>query len=1041
MLDWIVATSLRYRLAVIVCAAVMLVVGVFIAMRSPLDVFPEFAPPMVEIQTEAEGMSSEAVESLVTIPIESAVNGVPRMAAMRSKSVQGLSSVQLIFDQGVDVLRARQMVTERVAVVAPTLPERGRNPRVLPPLSSTSRILKVGLTSDKLTPTELSIIAEWTLEPRLRAVPGVANISIYGLKRRQYQVQVRPEVLREHGLSLAEIKLAARQAVTHGSAGYLDTPNQRLAFQYTSPVDTATDLRRAVVAHRNGQSILLGQVATLTTGNPPPIGEGVIGKGDYDKVGPLLVIEKYPDANTLEVTRKLEEVLETMRPGLPDVEMATRIFRPATFIEQALVNLRSAMILGCILVALILIAFLFEWRTAVISLTAIPLSLVAAVVLLRWLGGSINTMVLAGLAIAIGEVVDDAIIDVENIIRRLKLEAVSPQPRSSFRVVLEASLEVRSAVVYASLIVAFVCLPIFFMGGVAGAFFQPLALAYILAILSSLIVALTVTPAMSLWLLPKVAAKHAEPALVRIIKSAYVPVLAAVQRSPRMVFGATLASALGAALLYPRLKEEYLPQFQETDFLMHWIAKPGTGLDFMEKDIIAVSKELRTETRVKELGAHIARAEIGEEVVGTNFAEIWVSVDDASNYKEMRKQIEAVTDRHAGIEHDLLTYLQERIKEVLSGAGAAVVLRTYGPDSAKLREQAERIRQAIDGPGGKDRVPGVVDLRVESQVLVPQLELKLDPDKLASHGLTPTGVLDTLTTLVNGAKVGEVHRDQKSFDVVVVGHPELRASIRDLGQLEIDLPAASGTVRLNELGEVRRVNAPNVIRHDKASRCIDVLCNVSGGDLGGVVSAIQARLATVPMEGYRTEILGEYQARRDNQRNLYLLSALSILGIAMLLYIDFRSMRLMLLTLFTLPFALIGGVYAAWLFGGILSLGSLVGFVTVLGIAARNGIMLVSHYRHLQLEEGVPFGPELILRGARERVAPILMTALAAGLGLLPLAIGGNQPGYEIEYPMAIVILGGLMSSTLLNLLVVPLVYARFGYVAKEEGEEEPGTK
>ena len=1031
MLDWIVATSLRYRLAVIVGAAVLLWAGVVIAMRSPLDVFPEFAPPMVDIQTEAEGMSSETVESLVTIPIESAVNGVPNMAVMRSKSVQGLSSVQLIFDQGVDVLRARQMVTERVAVVAPTLPERGRNPRVLPPLSSTSRILKVGLTSEKLTPTELSIIAEWTLEPRLRAVPGVANISIYGLKRLQYQVQVRPEVLRDHGLSLAEIKVAAKQAVTHGSAGYLDTPNQRLAFQYKSPVDTATDLRRAVVAHRNGQSIQLGQVATLTTGNAPPIGEGVVN----DKVGPLLVIEKYPDANTLDVTRKLEAVLDSMRPGLPDVEMATHIFRPATFIEKALDNLRTAMIFGCILVALILVAFLFEWRTAVISLTAIPLSLVSAVVLLRWLGGTINTMVLAGLAIAIGEVVDDAIIDVENIIRRLKLEALSPQPRSAFRVVLAASLEVRSAVVYASLIVAFVCLPIFFMGGVAGAFFQPLALAYILAILSSLLVALTVTPAMSLWLLPKVAAKHAEPILVRIIKAAYVPILAAVQRSPRIVFGATLASALGAALLYPRLKEEYLPQFQETDFLMHWIAKPGTGLDFMTKDIIAVSKELRTETRVKELGAHIARAEIGEEIVGTNFAEIWVSVDDAHDYKAMRKQIEKVTDRHAGIEHDLLTYLQERIKEVLSGAGAAVVLRTYGPDSAQLRAQAERIRQAIDDPDGKGRVPGVVDLRVESQVLVPQLELKLDPDKLASHGLTPTGVLDTLTTLVNGAKVGEVHRDQKAFDVVVVGHPDLRASIHDLGQLEIDLPASSGTVRLNDLGEVRRVNAPNVIRHDKASRCIDVLCNVSGGDLGSVVRDIQERLATVPLEGYHTEILGEYQARRENQSRLYLLSALSILGIAMLLYIDFRSVRLMLLTLCTLPFALIGGVYAAWLFGGILSLGSLVGFVTVLGIAARNGIMLVSHYRHLQLVEGMPFGPELILRGARERVAPILMTALAAGLGLLPLAISGNQPGYEIEYPMAIVILGGLMSSTLLNLLVVPLVYARFGYEAAPEGE------
>jgi CzcA family heavy metal efflux pump len=1051
MLRALLRTVLENRLAVVVIAGVFFVAGTLHALRSPLDVFPEFAPPMVEVQVEAPGLSSEAVEQLITLPLESALNGVPRMKEIRSKSVQGLSSILLIFDRGSDVFQARQIASERVAVEAVRLPKQAETPRVMPILSSTSRVLKIGLTPKKgpdgkplCTQTDVSMWMKWNIEPRLMAVPGVANVSTYGLLDKQYQILVRPDELRAQGITLDQVKTAVRQAVVYGSAGFFDSPNQRLAVQYATSIVKPEDLGRVVIGQRTGADgvpapVLLSQVAILQTGNPPSVGDGVVN----DEPGLLVVVEKYPWANTLEVTRAVEKALEDIKPGLPKVEMTTKIFRPASFIELALANLRVAILFGCGLVAAIVIAFLFEWRTAVVSLTAIPLSIVSALVVLSWLGGTLNTMVLAGLAIAVGEVVDDAIIDVENIVRRLRLNREAGSPRSAFQVVLDASLEVRSAVVFATFIVGFVCLPIFFLGGVAGSFFRPLALAYLLSVSASLVVALTVTPALSLLLLQGGAGtRHGSP-LAWLARWIYRRTIPFAIRFSFLPLGLLLVLTAGAVFLYPRLKDEYLPRFQETDFLMHWVAKPGTNIVPVREDIITVSKEMRKESPVKEFGSHIARAAAhGEEVVGPNFAELWVSLGEApGDYQQARRQIEAVMARHPGFEYDLLTYLQERIKEVLSGTGAAVVLRIYGPDLAVLREKAQAVRQAIEGSDGRGRVPGVVDLRVEAQVLVPQLKLEFDLDRLAAYGLTPAGVADAVTTLLNGTKVGEVHHDQQSFDLVLWGHPDIRRQESDLRDLEIDLPAGAkpgqpATIRLGEVARLERVQAPNTIRHDRASRCIDVSCNLQGSDLTGVVRGIQERLKGLEQEGYRIEVLGEYQAREENQRQLLGVSLLALAGIAIILHLDFKSLRLTFLVLFTLPFALIGGVFGAWLAGGVLSLGSLVGFITVLGIAARNGIMLVSHYQHLQAEEGVPFGRELIVRGAEERVAPILMTALAAGLGLLPLALSGSKPGYEVEYPMAVVILGGLFTSTLLNLLVLPVLYQYMGRGAVPEHQE-----
>jgi CzcA family heavy metal efflux pump len=1041
MLRALVDLALRQRVVVVIAAAALIVVGVFLALRSPLDVFPEFAPPMVEVQADGPGMSSESVESLITIPLESALSGLPHMTTLRSKSVQGLSQIQMFFARDANIFEVRQAVSERVGVAAATLPVQVKTPRVLPPLSSTSRVLHVGLTpkrdkngkilmkdrdgntlSEKDAQTEISVLMQFVIRPALLKVNGVANVSTYGEHPKLYRVLVRPEDMRAHNVTLDQVKQALGKSIIYTSGGFLDSV-QRLPIEFHTRVDRPSDLLDYEIVHRKGVPIYLRQIADVDTGNPARIGDGVIN----DEPGLFVVVEKFPWGNTLAVTHGVEKALKILEPGLENVVITTNIFRPATFIEQALGNLRFAMILGAVLVTLILIAFLFEWRTAVISLTAIPLSIVSALVVMYYMGVTINTMVLAGLAIAIGEVVDDAIIDVENIMRRLKQNRLLPQPRPVFNVVLDASIEVRSAVVYASFIVAFVCLPIFFMTGVGGAFFRPLAMAYILAVMASLVVALLVTPALCLLLLPSAVEHSHESPVVHKIRTWYTRLLPGTLNRAAVVYVLLAIMLVGAGVGFWMLEKTYLPPFRENDFLMHWVTKPSTTVESMTRNICKVGKEMLEEKAVVGFGSHIARSEYGEEVVGSNFSELWVSLGDKSvdDYDAARHKIDEIMARYPGFQHDLLTYLQERIKEVLSGGGASIVLRTYGDNLETLRARADMIYGAIQS------VEGITDLKKEAQVPVPRINYLIDPQKVKTYGLKPKEVADAVYALVNGVPVAEIHQEQRSFEVHVMAHPDSRRTQSGLERLPIDLPGG-GTVPLRALlaDYPRRTQALNQIRHDSASRCMDVSCNVKDRALGSVVADIEERLKTLPQEeGYRVEILGEYQARMENQRQLLGISILSLIGIAVLLYMDFQSFRLMLLVMLTLPFALIGGVAAALATGKVLSLGSLVGFITVLGIAARNGIMLVSHYRHLETEEGVPFGRELILRGSAERVSPILMTALAAGLGLLPLALSGNKPGYEVEYPMAIVILGGLFTSTLLNLFVLPVLYERFGRV------------
>jgi CzcA family heavy metal efflux pump len=1025
MLSWLVSTSLRLRVAILFGCVLLMVVGYRSLGHAPLDVFPEFAPPIVEVQTEAPGLSSEQVESLVTIPLENALTGIPQVKTVRSKSVLGLSQVVLVLEQGADHQRVRVLVQERVAAQTRLLPSVANAPVILQALSSTSRVMKIGVWSEKLSQLDLSQIAFWTIRPKLMTVPGVANVAIWGQRDKQFQVLVDPDHLRASGVTLDAVLAGARDAATLETGGFLDTPNQRLAVRHLSPIVQPRDLAETVVDYRGESPILLGDVADVQVGFPPPIGDAVIN----ERPGLLLIVEKQPEGNTLDVTRGVEEALALLAPGMQDVEIDSTIFRPATFIERALHNLSSALLIGCVLVIIVLIAFLFDWRTAFISLTAIPLSLVSAVLILTWSGATVNTMVLAGLVIALGELVDDAIIDVENIVRRLRLNRTADEPQSAFAVVLSASLEVRSAVVYASLIVILVFMPIFFMEGLAGAFFRPLASAYVLAILASLFVALTVTPALSLMLLAGKHAPRTDAPLTRWLKKLYSPLLPPIVARPQLaLLTIVLAFALTSIAAW-RLGQEFLPHFQETDFLMHFVEKPGTSVEAMRRITTHASRELRAIPGVRNFGSHIGRTEVADEVVGPNFTELWISIDEDHDYKKTVQEVEDVVYSYPGLYRDVLTYLRERIKEVLTGTSAAIVVRLYGPDMDTLRAKAKEIEAVMTD------IPGVANLKVESQVIVPQVEVRLRAEAAERFGLTAGHVRRASTTLLKGAKVGEVFEGQRKFDIVVWGVPEVRTDITAIQQLPIDTPLGQ-QVRLGDVADVAIVPAPNEIKRENASRRLDITCNIAPGrDLGSVAREIEDRVNQIKFDReYHPEFLGEYAERQQSTQRLYGLAALAVLGIVLLLYVDFQAWRPTLIVALTIPFALIGGVVAVYVTGGILSLGSLVGFVTVLGIAARNGIMMVSHWRHLELEEGIEFGIPLILQGCDERLTPILMTALTTGLALIPLVIAGNQPGHEIEFPLAVVILGGLATSIVLNLFLLPPIYAWCGGSAQLAG-------
>jgi CzcA family heavy metal efflux pump len=1041
MMRWIVEWSLKFRLLVVALAVAMIFVGITQLRTMPVDALPEFAPPYVEVQTEAPGLSAAEVEELVTLNLEELLNGTPWLQSIRSTSVPGLSSITLIFQPGTDIIRARQLMSERLSL-AYALPNVSQPPVILQPLSATSRVMMVGLSSKQVSPIQMSVLARWNIRPALLSVPGVANVAIWGMRDRQLQVLVDPQRLRAKHVTLDQIvattgnalwvsPLSFLNASAPGSGGWIDTPQQRVEVRHVLPISSPGDLAQVNV---EGTKLHLGDVTNVVEDHQPLIGDDIL---DNDP-GLLLVVEKFPGANTLDVTRGVEAKLDELRPGLSGIQIDTSIFRPASFVEMAIGNPTRALLIGFLLLVLVLLALFYHWRVALISLVAIPLSLAAAGLVLSLSGATINTMVLAGLVIAVGVIVDDAIIDVENIVRRLRQQRREGSDRSTASIILEASLETRSAMIYATLIILLALLPVFLLQGVIGAFFQPLVISYALALLASMMVALIVTPTLCLILLSRAPIERRESPLLRWLQRGYAAVLGWIIRALRPAFlstgviGAGIMALVGLAVL-PSLGMPLLPTFKEPDVMIQWQGPPGTSYPEMARITRLASRELRSIPGVRNVAADIGRAVLGDQIVDVNSAQLTVSIDPAANYDATVAAIQKVVNGYPGIFHVVQTYLKERTRQVLTGSSDDIVVRIFGPDLGVLHSKAEEVRKSLA------QIDGTADVHTDLQVEQPQVNIEVNLAKAQHYGLKPGDVRRAASTLVAGIEAGSLFEDQKVFQVMVWGVPETRSSLTSIRDLLIDTPNG-GQVRLGDVADVSIQPTPNMIQHETVSRRIDVSLNVHGRDPSAVVSDIRQRLQGInfPLE-YRAEVLGEYEERQTAQSRLLIFGIAAALGIFLLLQAAFGSWRLAFLAFFTLPAALMGGVLAAFATSGALSLASLVGLLAVFGLAVRNGIMLIKHYQHLEWDEGESFGPGLVLRGTRERFAPILMTALATGLVLVPLVISGDIPGQEIARPMAIIILGGLVTATVLNLFIVPSLYLWLGPIdrGRTQGEHE----
>jgi len=1025
---WIVGSSLRFRFLIVAVGIAMLAFGAAQLRAMPVDAFPEFAPPRVEVQTLALGLTAKEVEELINTPLEQTLTGIPGLEVIRSKAVPQLSSIELLFRPGTDLLRVRQLVQERIEAVTPSLPTWAAPPFIMPATSSTSRVIKIGMSSDTVGILDLSTIAYWKVRARLLRVPGVANVALWGEHLEQYMVEVDPRRMRAQGITLEHVMESTSSALDAGllrfadghrigTGGFVETSNQRLAVEHILPIITPNDLAQVAIAERGGQSVRLADVAQVEKGTQGLVGDAVVNGNP----GLLLIVEKYPWGNTLDVTRGVEAALKEMQPGLPGIRFDTHVFRAANFIETSLHNLTVSLLIGALLVVLVLGAFLFEWRTALISVTSIPLSLVAAALVLEARGETVNVMVLAGFVIALGVVVDDAIIDIENIWRRLRQHGAAATRRAKARIVLEASLEVRSPIVYATLIIIAVLIPVYLLHSLTGAFFRPLVLSYGLAVLASLLVAVTITPALSLILLSRGRLDHPDPLTVRALKRGYAAVLTRVIHRPRWAYVVVAVTSAAGLAVVPFLGESLIPEFKERDFLSHIITKPGTSLPEERRIVTTEQRQLATIPGVTHVGTHIGQAFLADETVGVNFGEHWIAMSDSAPYDETRAAIEDKVAQLPGVFQNVETYLNERIDEVLAGSSEPIDVRIFGSDLRLIRQKADEVRDKIA------ELDGVDVAFVEFQEGVPQMEVKVNLAAAQRYGVKPGDVRRAAATLVESEEVGDIFRGGRAYDVHVWSTPETRNSVQSIYSLPIDAPGG-GHVLLGQVARLQIKPLPNVIHHEQTQRVIDVFVGVKGRDLGSVARDVEETVENTNFPlGYHAEVLGEYKERQSAQKRLLLYGIGAAVAIFLLLQASFRSFRLAALSFFTLPMALVGGALAAWLGGGVLSLGSLVGFYTVFGIAARNGILMINHFQHLERDEGMTFGGGLVLRGALERLSPILMTTLATGLALVPLIVSGDVPGHEIEHPLAVVVVGGLVTSTLLNLFVVPPLYLRFG--------------
>jgi len=1022
MLNAILRFSLRFRGIIYALAVVASVYGLYTLTRVKLDVFPEFAPPMSIIQAEAPGLSSEQVETLVTQPIENALSGTIGVQSLRSNSLQGLAVVTMVFDDHADVFQARQLVSERLNALGGTLPAGVQAPKLLPLTTATSVVLMIGLTSTTHSLMELHDVAKWTVKRQLLTVPGVADAIVFGGETRQLQVQVDPVKLMRYGMSVQDVIAGAQMATGVRGAGFVESANQRIALHTEGQSTTPDALANSVLRWSNGAGIRIGDVATVAYGSAPQVGAASI----MGKPGVIMVIESQYGANTLAVTNGLEQTISALRPVLEKqgVLLQADVFRPANFIAAATGHLRTALLVGGVLVVAVLFLFLLNVRTAVISAVAIPLSLLTAVIVLHVFGVALNTMTLGGLAIALGEVVDDAIIDVENIYRRLRENRSLAHPLPAFRVVLRASMEVRSAVVYATFIVILIFLPVLSLSGVAGKLFAPLGIAYILAVLASLAVALTLTPAMALALLAKGALPAHEPRLVERLKARYLALLSRVEQHARAVIAVVAVLCIAALASLPFFRGNFIPELREGHYIVHMGLAPGTSLAESMRIGTQVSHALMQLPGVRLVAQTAGRANEVVDPVGVQLSEFNVDLvpAGASAQNAILERIRETLARFPGITTSVNTFLVERIDETISGVTAPVVVNVFGDDLDIVDRKAQEIARLIG------TIRGAATVRVESPPGIPELNIRLKPDRLSKWGFKPVEVLEAIQNAYQGATVAQAYEGNRTYDVTVALAPVTRGSISEIGELMLRNPDGKA-IELRELADISQVIGRSQIAHTSGQRMQTVSVNIGARAISDFVHEAKMRVEREVQlsKGSYVVFAGESEARSQSLRDLLAHGAMAAIGIALLLFFALKSRRGVVLVLANLPFALVGGVLSVGLTGADLSLGAMVGFVTLFGISLRNSIMLVSHYEHLVHVEGLPWDMEAAARGASERLVPILMTALVTALALLPLAVTSGAAGNEIEGPMAIVILGGLVTSTLLNLVVLPTLALRYG--------------
>ena len=1032
MFDWITRTALQNRMLTVALYVAVLVVGVLMLRTIHLDVFPEFAPPQVVIQTESPGLAAEDVERLITFPMETAVNGTPGVESIRSKSSAGLSTLVIVFAWGTDIYRARQLVNERLQSVRASLPPGTHEPTMLPVTSAVSWLVKYALVSDRVSPLELRTISDWDIGRRLLSVPGVASVVSIGGGAKQYQVLLSSDRLWQYGVTAKEVAEAVRKANVNVPGGFLVGAGQERAVTGVGRIGSLEDLRRTVVAELKANPITLGQVADVRLGPEFPRGDATY----MGKPAVIGTVSKLYGADTLTVTYQVDQVLREARRSLPPgVELHTQVFRQATFIEAAIGNLRRALIEGGVIVAVVVVFFLFNVRASVITLVAMPISLLLGVLALRLYGVGINSMTLGGLAIAIGAVVDDAIIYVENIVRRLRENRARPVPVPALRVIFHASREIRDSVVYATWIILIVFVPIFLLGGVEGRIFTPLGLAFTASLFASLMVAVTLTPVLCSLLLGRRARRaERESPPVRWLKAGYERLLRRALRWPHAVMAVSLALLVASLLLIPTFGRSFLPEFQEGNFIIAVTTLPGTSLEESLRLGGRITEILRRYPEVVSVAQRAGRAELDEDAQPPNFSEFDVTLkygkrDPEDLVNAIREDLEKVP----GVAVNVGQFIAHRLDEVLSGIRAQVAIKIYGPDLATLRDLGGQVEAILR------EIRGVRDLQLEQQINVPEIHITVKREEAGRLGLTPGDVLETAQIAFNGEVVSQVVEGQRFFPLFLWFDEASRQDRAGMGNLLIDAPDKR-KVPLRTVAEVSEDEGPYFINREKVQRRIAVQANVQGRDLGSMVAEAQEEIAKGVKfpAGYFIEYGGQFESQQEATRILTLYGVLALGATLLLLVKAFSSLRSSLIVLANLPLALIGGIVAIFLTGKVVSVPALIGFIGVFGIAARNGIILVSHYRHLRAEGLVR--EDVVIEGSKDRLAPVLMTALAAAFGVLPLVFG-DLAGKELERPMAHVILGGLLTSTVLNMLVVPAVFARFGWESDEAFDRQRGAQ